>query len=347
MSKGPVRWGLLSTARINERLIPPLRRSERSNLLAVASRDEKRARAYAAKWNIPRAYGSYDALLADSEIDVVYVSLPNSDHAEWSIKCARAGKHILCEKPLALIPEDVERMAGAARESGVILQEAAMYRFHPQTHKVRELVAAGVIGELRFIQCNFGFTLINDPDIRREPEKGGGALWDIGSYPVSFARTMAGENPVAVAGWQLPSDRGVDMDFGGQLHFSAGILAQFTCSFQTLTHWEAKLIGSQGYIHLDLPWQNQVGAKARVEVVRAGVGATTTFGDSREQLAKELLVYENCDAYFCEVEATAASILDDAPPTITPEDSRGNVATLVALYTAARENRIVALRERD
>ena len=343
MSKEQVRWGLLSTARINERLIPSLRQAQRCELLAVASRNVERAQAYADKWDIPRAYGSYEDLLADPEIDVVYISLPNSDHAEWSIKCARAGKHILCEKPIALIPEDVERMTAAARENGVILQEAAMYRFHPQTHKVRELVAEGAIGELRFIQCNFGFTLINDPDIRREPEKGGGVLWDIGSYPVSFARTMAGDNPVEVAGWQVQSEKGVDMDFGGQLRFAAGTLAQFTCSFQTLPHWEAQLIGSQGHIHLDLPWQNQVGATARVQMLRGGGAAGTTFGDSMEHLEAETLVYEDCDAYFCEVEAMAASILDGTPPTITPEDSCGNIATLVALYTSARENRVVAL----
>jgi predicted dehydrogenase len=218
-----------------------------------------------------------------------------------------------------------------------------MYRFHPQTHKVRELVVEGAIGELRFIQCNFGFTLIADPDIRREPEKGGGSLWDIGSYPVSFSRAVVGDNPVEVTGWQVQSPKGVDMDFGGQLRFASGPLAQFTSSFQTVPHWEAKLIGSQGTIHLDLPWLNRVGATARVLVLRGGGAEQETFGDGTEHLDIEEYSYESCDAYFCEVEAMAASILDGAPTTITPEDSRGNVATLVALYASARESRVVAL----
>ena len=346
MTSEPVRWGLLSTARINERLIPAIRQTERTEVMAVASRDAERASRYAAKWGIPRAYGSYRDLLQDPEIDAVYLPLPNSEHAEWTVRSAAAGKHVLCEKPMALTPEDVDRMAAAARAQEVVVQEAAMFRFHPQTREVRDLVAGGAIGQLRAIQCNFGFTLSHVGDIRLEPALGGGALWDIGSYPVSFSRTMVGAGPVAVAGWQVPSETGVDLSFGGQMRFRDGPVAQFCCSFAALTNWGARLIGSQGLIELDLPFQNQVGATARVRLARGGPAATATFGDGTDHLQVETVTYENCNAYQCQVEAMVASILDGTEPTIELADSRANVATLVGLYTAAREHTVVQLEER-
>lgn len=345
MTSQPVRWGLLSTARINERLIPAIRQTERAEVAAVASRSAEKASRYAAEWEIPRAYGAYEDLLRDPEIDAIYIPLPNSEHAEWSVRSAAAGKHVLCEKPLALTPADVDRMAEAGRTHRVVIQEAAMYRFHPQTRDVADLVAGGAIGKLRAIQCHFGFTLSHVGDIRLAPELGGGALWDIGSYPVSFSRTMVGANPVEVAGWQALSDSGVDLSFGGQMRFRDGAVAQFSCSFEALTNWGARLIGSQGLIELDLPFQNQVGTTARVRVVRGGATATATFGDGTDHLQVETLTYEDCNAYQCQVEAMVSSILDGTEPMIGMADSRGNVATLVALLAAARENTVVQLEE--
>src|SRR5262245_30772678 len=212
MSPRSIRWGLLSTARINERLIPVLRASVRCELLAVASQggQEKAAR-YASEWNIPRAYGSYEALLTDPEVDAVYVSLPNALHAPWVVKTAEAGKHILCEKPLALTATDVDRMAEAARRHGVILQEAVMMRYHPQTLDLQQRIAAGAIGEVRLIRGVFTFTLLRQGDIRLDPALGGGSIWDLGSYPVSFMRTMLRANPVEVHGWQLAGTGGADL----------------------------------------------------------------------------------------------------------------------------------------
>ncbi len=337
---------LLSTARINERLIPAIRQTARAEVTAVASRSPEKASRYAAEWEIPRAYGSYGELLQDREIDAVYIPLPNSEHVEWTVRAAAAGKHVLCEKPLALTTDEVDCMAAASRDHGVIVQEAAMYRFHPQTRELRDLVAGGAIGEVRFIQCNFGFTLTNAGDIRLEPDLGGGALWDIGSYPVSFSRTVLGAEPVAVVGWQAPSDSGVDLSFGGQLRFGTGALAQFCCSFQVLTNWGARLYGSQGRIELDLPYLNQTGARAEVRIVRGGASRTATFGDGTDNVQIETLIYEDCNAYRCQVESMVSSILDGTEPAIGLADSRGNVAALVALYAAARENRIMAVEER-
>ena len=338
MAGGSVRWGLLGTARINERLIPAIRASERSDLLAVASRSKERAQSYASEWDIQRAYGSYQDMLVDQEIDAVYVSLPNSLHAQWSIACADAGKHVLCEKPLALTPEDVERMAEAGRRNGVLIQEATMMRFHPQTRKVEELISSGVIGELRAMRGILSFSLERKGDIRLDPLLGGGALWDLGSYPVCFMRTMIGANPVEVHGWQVSGTSGVDLTFVGQMRFHTGTVGQFFSSFQAVRRTEADLIGSRGIIHLDQPWLSNTGELASVRIAREDdLRQRGTFGSTPGGPVTETLAFENVNAYQDEVDAMVASILDGADPVISLEDSRDNVATLAALYRSARE----------
>src|SRR5919109_4092750 len=171
-------WGLLSTARINRALITPLGASSRNRLLAVGSRSQQGADQYAQERNIPRAYGSYEALLADPEIDVIYNPLPNHLHAEWTIKAVEAGKHVLCEKPLALSVEEVDAVQAAARKHGRVVAEAFMYRHHPQTLKVQELVTNGSLGTIKLMRGSFSFVLSDDGDIRRDPTKGGGSIWD-------------------------------------------------------------------------------------------------------------------------------------------------------------------------
>ena len=202
MEHRPLRWGLLGTARINRMVIPPLRASAGNRLVAVASRDLARARGYAQEWGIERAHGAYEALLADPGIDAVYIPLPNHLHAEWTIPAARAGKHVLCEKPLALTVAEVDAMGAAAREGGVVLAEAFMYRHHPQTLKVKELVDAGAIGPVRFVRGTFSFPLTRPGDVRLQPEWGGGCLWDVGCYPLSFTRFVLGREPLEAAGAQ-------------------------------------------------------------------------------------------------------------------------------------------------
>ena len=330
-------WGLLSTARINERLIPAIRASDRSTLLAVASRSKERAQAYAKQWNIPYAYGTYEQILADSAINLVYLSLPNHLHAEWAIKCAEAGKHILCEKPIALTTNEVDCMAQAAEKNGVIIQEAAMMRFHPQTRYLRELVAKGTIGDVRLIRGVFAFTLDNPGDIRLNTDMGGGSLWDLGSYCVSFARTVLQAEPVEVSAYQVSGDTGVDMSFSTQMQFPTDTLVQFFCSFQSFAHIEADFLGTEGRIHADIPWANHIGASARVQITRSGNAAgTSTFSDSIEGDTTETKRYANMNAYQCEVNSMVESILDGAEPVISLTDSRSNVATIVALHESAR-----------
>ena len=185
----PVRWGLLSTARINAAVIPGLKDSPESELLAVASRTDQAAAAYADKWGIPRAHGSYEQLLADSEVEAVYISLPHGLHVDWSIRALEAGKHVLCEKPLARLPQDVERAFDAAERADRLLMEAFMWRQHPQSKRLRELVEGGAIGELRLVRASFSFPLGDPDDIPLDPTLDGGALMDVVLCQDSFPGT--------------------------------------------------------------------------------------------------------------------------------------------------------------
>ncbi len=335
-------WGLLSTARINERLIPAIRASGQSTLLAVASRSKERAQAYAKQWNIPHAYGTYEQMLADPAINVIYLSLPNHLHAEWTIKCAEAGKHVLCEKPITITIEEVTRMAQAAEKNGVIIQEAAMTRFHPQTQYLRELVAKRVIGDIRLIRGVFAFTLENPADIRLDTNMGGGSLWDLGSYCVSFARTVLQTEPIEVSAYQVSGDTGVDMSFSAQMQFPTGTLVQFFSSFQSFAHIEADFLGTEGRIYADIPWANHIGASANVQVTRSGnAEEASTFSDSMEGYMTDTKTYENMNAYQCEIDSMVESVLNGTEPVISLADSWKNVATIVALHESARTGKPV------
>jgi predicted dehydrogenase len=338
MGKGRVRWGLLSTARINERVIPAMRTGPRSELLGVASQGgpEKAAR-YAVNWKIPRAYGSYEELLADDDIDAVYVSLPNSLHRQWAVAAARKGKHVLCEKPLATSVADVDEMVDAARKHGVVLQEAVMMRYHPQTRELSERLAAGAIGDVRLIRGVFSFILDKPADIRLNAALGGGSIWDLGSYPVSFMRAMLRAEPIEVHGWCNDNDSGVDLSFAGHLRFASRVTAQFFSSFQAAAFAHVDILGSAGRMALDLPYLNKVGVSSHVQIWRTGItSAAGTFSDSPANVQEELVTYENVNAYQNEIEAMVSSILDGAEPVVPLADSRGNVAALDALCASAR-----------
>lgn len=322
MSSQHLRWGLICTARINRRLIPAIRASTRSELVAVASRDLARAQEYARQWDIPRAHGSYAALLADPEVDVIYNALPNHLHCEWTVRAAEAGKHVLCEKPLALNVAEVDRIEEAARRNRIVVFEAFMYRHHPQTLKVQDLVRQGAIGEVRLVQAAFAFTLENPGDYRLDPQQGGGALWDVGCYPVSFARAVLGAEPVEVVGRQHLGASGVDMTFVGQMRFASGALAQVGCSFEAAYYCTAQILGSAGTIVLASPWRLGDGHSPGIRL-RRGNG-------------EELLPVEDIDPYLCEVQAMEACVFDGAAPIVPLSDSRGNVATINALYESAR-----------
>jgi predicted dehydrogenase len=212
-----LRWGLLSTARINRMVIPAIRASARSELTTVASRTLDRAEAYAGEWKIPRALASYEAMLADPAIDVVYIALPNSLHVEWTVRALDAGKHVLCEKPLALTVADVDRVQAAATRASRVAAEAFMYRHHPLTAAAAAIVNGGRLGRVHEYKGAFSFPLTREGDVRLDPALGGGSLWDVGCYPVSYTCFLTGTAPVEVFGWQQSSASGVDLQFAGMM----------------------------------------------------------------------------------------------------------------------------------
>ncbi len=329
MTERILRWGLLSTARINRALIPPLRASTRNQLLAVASRTPERAQAYAREWRIPRAFGSYEALLADPEIDVIYNSLPNGLHAEWTIRAAQAGKHVLCEKPLALTLAEVDAMAAAARAAGVVVAEAFMYRHHPQTLRVLELVRQGAIGALRLVRGSFTFNLTRPGDVRLDPAQGGGSLWDVGCYPVSYARAVIGAEPLEAFGWQVSGPSGVDETFVGQLRFPGEVFAQFDCGFRAPFRTHLEIVGSEATLTVPNPFKP--GQRERLSLRR---------GDM-----EEILTAPGGELYLGEVEDMADAVLRGRAPRVSLADSRGNVAAILALLRSARAGRLVAVGE--
>ena len=223
--KNSVRWGLLSTARINRKLIPAIRAEERSELVAVASRNGERAAEYAQTWGIPQTFSSYDDMLASDEIDAVYIPLPNHLHAEWSIRAMEAGKHVLCEKPFALTVDEVDRVASVSKSTGRHVMEAFMYQCHPQTKQLQAWVADGTLGDIRYMSSSFGFQLEDLSNVRMEPRYGGGALWDVGVYPVSLAQMVFGRPPTRVTAQKTVGETGVDVGFTGTLLYEGGGVA--------------------------------------------------------------------------------------------------------------------------
>jgi D-xylose 1-dehydrogenase (NADP+, D-xylono-1,5-lactone-forming) len=327
MADKVLQWGLLSTARINRALITPLRASKRNQLAAVASRTQESADNYAREWKIARAYGSYEALLADPEIDVIYNPLPNHLHAEWTIKAVEAGKHVLCEKPLALSVEEVDAIQAAARKYGRVVTEAFMYRHHPQTLKVQELVQDGSLGTLKLIRGSFSYVLSSETDVRLDPAMGGGSIWDVGCYPISYARSVVGEDPLGVFGWQVTGPTGIDETFVGQMRFANDLLVQFDSSFSIPFHAFMEIVGSEGTLNIPRPFKP--GIDEKIYLTRAD--------------KTETIKIKGRELYIGEVEDMADAILLGREPRISLHDSRANVAVILSLLESARTGMSVKL----
>ena len=312
----PVRWGILSTARINAMLVPPLHESPLSDVVAVASRSQERAGDYAGDWSIPRAYGSYQELLEDREVEAIYISLPNAPHVEWSIRCLEAGKHVLCEKPLARHPDEVTRAFDAADRAGRLLMEAFMWRHHPQTQRLLELVRGGAIGELRLVRASFSFT-IGDTNVRLEPDLAGGALMDVGCYCVSGARLLAGEPDLAIAR-QVVGPTGVDMRLVGVLEFPGGTLAELDCAFDLPPRQGLEAVGSEGVLNVPWPW-----------------GANEPMIELRRGHDVQRFQIEPADRYRRQVDNFSRAIRGIEPPLLGRDDALGQARAIDALYRSA------------
>jgi xylose dehydrogenase (NAD/NADP) len=322
-----LRWGLLSTANINKALIPPLRISKRNKLLAVASRSQDKADAYAREKKIKRAFGSYGALLADPEIDVIYNALPNHLHAEWTIKAVQAGKHVLCEKPLALSLAEVDAIDNAARSYGKVVAEAFVYRTHPQAQKVKQLIDNGKLGNIKMVRGSFTYSDTSPDNIRLKPEMGGGGLWDIGCYPLSYSRTMLGAEPLEVFGWQVIGSTGVDETFIAQMRFPGEVYAQFDCSMVVPYHVFMELVGDEATLNIPNPFIP--GPKNTLYLTRNG--------------KTETILVKGPDTYISEVEDMADAILLGKSPVVSLAESRANIAAILALFESAKIGKPVLL----
>ncbi|HEY3474235.1 MAG TPA: Gfo/Idh/MocA family oxidoreductase, partial [Anaerolineales bacterium] len=262
------------------------------------------------------------------EIDVIYNPLPNHLHAEWSIKAVEAGKHVLCEKPLALSVQEVDAMKAAASKRGCVIAEAFMYRHHPQTLKVQELVQSGSLGSLKLIRGSFSYVLSREGDVRSDPAMGGGSIWDVGCYPISYARSVVGEDPLEVFGWQVTGPTGIDQTFVGQMQFPNDVYMQFDSSFAMPLRWFMEIVGSEGTLNIPNPFK----PNENEEIYLTRDGKTETIKIKGQEL------------YIGEVEDMADAILLGREPRISLEESRANVAIILAFLESARAGGVVKPR---
>jgi predicted dehydrogenase len=324
-----MRWGIISTGYIAGVFAEGVRPSQTEQLVAVASRDAGRAEAFAREFGVPRAYGSYAELLADPQVEAVYIATPNSLHAQDAIAAARAGKHVLCEKPIGASRSEATEMFAAARDAGVWLMEAFMYRFHPRTLKVGELVAAGTVGDQRLIRASFGFAATNPADVRLNAQLAGGALMDVGCYCVNFARRAAGRAPTRVSAAARWAASGVDETLAGTLEYAGGAIAQIACSLATSFNQSAQIIGTDGAIEVEQAFNLRPTLRGRMRVQRG------KDSDNVEELA-----FEPVNQYRLEAEGFARLVAaghgGHGLPEMPLAETLDNMATIDALLRSAR-----------
>jgi predicted dehydrogenase len=320
-----VRWGIISTALINRLVIPPAQASEKVDLVAVASREQARAEEYAREWGIERAYGSYEALLEDPDVEAVYISLPNSLHCPWSIRALEAGKHVLCEKPMSRRESEVAEAFDVADRTGRYLMEAFMYRHNPQARKAQELVQSGAIGDLRAVRAAFSFSLADPTNVRLRADVDGGGLMDVGCYCVSGCRLFAGE-PQRVYGEQVVGPTGVDVVFAATMRFASDVVGEFDCGLSLQSRDELEVMGAEGSLFLDDPWH------AREPVI-----------ELRRDGELERIEVERANSYGLELENLSEAIRGRAEPLLGREDAVGQARVIEALYRSAETGAPVVL----
>ena len=334
-----IRWGILSTAKINDALIFAIRSAPRSSLRAVASRSAEAAQAYATQKEIPTAHGSYDALLADPEIDVVYVPLPNNLHAEWTVKAVQAGKHVLLEKPLVTTMQDFDAIEAAVSENKVVVFEAFMALHAPQNRRVAELIQGGRIGKLHLINSWFSYYLPpeNANNIRLHPDLHGGAFWDVGVYPNSLSiMVTGGRAPQQVWAAQDVGETGVDVGMSAQLQFANGTVAQIYAGFRAPSVHGAQFIGTDGMIRVQSPWF--AGMRGRT-----ALGDDTVIEITNRDGTEEKIAVPASNPWQMEVEAMEACVLDGAPPVVPLSLSREFLKSALAEYESARTGKPVEI----
>lgn len=328
---GKIRWGVLGVAAIaTKKVIPGMQKCERAEIAAIASRDLGRAREAAERLGIAKAYGSYKELLEDREIDAVYNPLPNHLHVPWTAKAAEAGKHVLCEKPIALSAEEASTLIDVRNRTRVKIGEAFMVRTHPQWLRAQEIVRSGAIGELRAIASAFSYCNRDPRNIRNIPEYGGGAVMDIGCYPITMARFLFGREPARVAALiDRDPEMQIDRLSSALLDFGAGH-ALFTCSTQMVPFQRMQVFGAKGRIDLEIPYNIPPDRPSRI------------FVDDGSQLAglsARVEEFPVCDQYTTQGDAFSRAIQEDGEVPVTIEDAAANMAVIDAVLRAGESGK--------
>lgn len=317
----PVRWGILGAARVGGALLHAARGTDAADVVGVASRSAERARAYAESWGIERAHAGYEALLADPGVEAVYVALPNALHVPWTLRALAAGKHALCEKPLARRGADAQGAVTAARRAGLVLAEGFMYRHHPQTRRLAALVREGAVGSVRRVRASFAFAVADGDDPRLRRDLDGGALMDVGCYGVSAARLLLGAEPVEAAGERRPGGDGVDVGLEGVLRFAGGAEARISCAIDAPPAHALEVEGDRGTLRVADPWH---GHAPGIEL-RAPGGAA------------ERVEVEAADPHRLQLEDVSAAVRAGSAPLVGAAEIVGQARAIEALLRSAEE----------
>lgn len=318
-----IRWGILSTANIGRRVIPAIQASYNGEVIAIGSRSLERAQRFAKEQNIPTAYGSYEELIADDRVDAIYIPLPNRLHAEWSIKCAHAGKPTLCEKPFAIDAQEAQTIVDAFRQADILLAEAFMYRYHPQHAKVKEIIAGGGIGALHIINSSFTFPISDVQNIRLSKELAGGGIMDVGCYCVNLMRFMTGEEPESVtASAKIGAKTGVDEVLAATLQFPSGVIGHFDCSLRSYRQHSYTLKGSEGMIVVPTSFVPHKTAAARIQ---------HWHGDSYTEHT-----IHAADHYQFMAEDFADALMNQRQPRFNPMDAVRNMEVIDRIQAQVR-----------
>ena len=327
-----IRWGVLSTANIGKtQVIPAICRADNAEIIAIASRTDK-VHAAALELEIPKAYESYEELLDDPEVDAVYIPLPNHLHKEWVIRSARKGKHILCEKPIALNRAESEEMIAVCREHGVKLMEAFMYQLHPQHARVKEIIASGEIGEIKLMKSSHSFYLQNrSTDIRVDAAKGGGSIYDLGCYSIQAIRHITESEPVTVlAQGEMDPEKGVDLTGIVHMTMDCGVQALFDCSFDMTARNEYEVVGTAGSIKVPFAFRPDINGHIGTVVIQKG-------GVAREEKIEG-------DIYRLEIEHFSNAILTDSAPVITADSTIKNMRVIDACYESLKTGKKLVMQ---
>jgi D-xylose 1-dehydrogenase (NADP+, D-xylono-1,5-lactone-forming) len=306
-----VKWGILGYARIaRETIIPAIMRSSNAEFYAIASRDKTKIEECRSKYAFSKAYESYEAILDDPDVEAVYIPLPNAMHREWTIKAAKKGKHVLCEKPVALNSGECREMINVCRDNNVYLMEAFMYRYTDRIRKVREIISSGVLGEIKYINSCFRFLLTNPLSIKLKPELGGGSLYDVGSYPVNFIGMVTGEEPVSISA-ECIKENGIDVILSAVLKYQSGIIAALHCGFNAQKRIYSEITGTKGSLEIPDTFLDDEGY----------ISLVTDKGIEKIAVARS-------DRYCLEIEDFSNAVLTGGKPYLVIEESLLNSTVL-------------------